>query len=81
MVDSHSSNTGQAVKQLEIISEIFKSTFEADTGSSVICMLPWPEYDAATLARGRKSTSQRLFSIIKTIDKPAYCFFRVGRLL
>lgn len=32
MVDSHSSSTGQAVKQLEITSEIFKSTFEADTG-------------------------------------------------
>lgn len=58
-----------------------KSTFEADTGFSVICMLSWPEYDAATSARDRRSTSQRFFGIIKTIHKPAYCFFRVGRFL
>lgn len=63
MVDLHSSNTGKAVKQLEIISEIFKSTFEADTGSSVIFMLLWPEYNAATLARGRRSTRQRFCHI------------------
>lgn len=81
MVDSHSSNPAQAVKQLEILSEVFKSIFEADRDSSVICMLSWPEYDAATLARDGRSTSQRLFGIIKTTHKPAYCFFRIGRFL